>query len=740
MSNRDKEMGGVERIVPTMCAAHCGGTCLLKLHVKDGVITRVETDDGKEEPQLRACLRGRAYRQRVYAPDRLKYPMKRVGARGKGIFERISWDEALDTVASELKRVKETYGSAAIIHWASAASMGLVHCLNTRIARLLCMMGGCTMSWGVHSYEGAIFAEEATYGTNLDGNTYDDLVNSRLIILWGWDPVVTIGHTNTSWYLIQAKEAGARIISVDPKYNDSAVTLAHQWVPIRPGTDGAMLLAIAYVMIKENLQDQKFLDTYTVGFDKFEDYVLGVEDNIPKTPAWASTITGVDEATLESLAREYATTKPAALLGGIAPGRTAYGEQFHRLVITLAAMTGNTGVPGGSAGEKVWNTLWLMKFGAGRMLVPPNLVEASSPPLTDIRFPMRLPARKESVFGTGPINLFTVADAILKGKSGGYPADYKLIYLTNSNIVNQWPNTNKTIQALSKLEFIVVEEQFMTATARFADVLLPTTTLFERNDISIGRSPAFIGLQNKVIEPLYESKPGLQIANELAARLGITGYNDRTDEEWVREMVWNSEVPDYDTIKKNAIYRSQAPQPHIGYSKQIKDLAHNPFPTPSGKIEIYSQQLADMKNPRIPAIPKYIESWENLDDPLAKKYPLQLITTHFRRRAHSQFDNIPWLRELEPQAVKINTSDAQARGIKSGDLVKVFNDRGTMVIPAKVTERIIPGVVDVPQGAWYSPDENGVDRGGCANILTRDEPSAAGAMPVNTALVQVEKA
>lgn len=738
--NRIKEFNSKESIVPTMCSAHCGGTCLLRVHIKDGVIIRIETDDGKEEPQLRACLRGRSYRQRVYAPDRLKYPMKRVGARGEGKFERITWDEALDTVAGELKRVKETYGSAAIIHWASAASAGLVHCLNTRIARLLCMMGGCTLSWGVHSYEGAIFAEEATYGTNLDGNTYDDLVNSRLIILWGWDPVVTIGHTNTAWFLAQAKEAGARIISIDPKYNDSAAVFAEKWIPIRPGTDGAMMLSIAYVMIRDNLQDQRFLDTYTVGFDKFRDYVLGIEDGLPKTPAWASAITGVPAATIENMAREYATTRPAALLGGIAPGRTAHGEQFHRLAHTLAAMTGNIGIPGGSAGEKAWNTLWLMKFGGGRMMVPPNQVEANSPPMKDVRFPMRLAARRESVFGTGPINLFTVVDAILKGKSGGYPADYKLIYLSTSNIVNQWPNTNKTIQALKKLEFVVVEEQFMTATAKFADILLPTTTLFERNDISLGRSPAFIGLQNKIIEPLYESKPGLQIANELAARLGITDYNDKTDEEWVKEVVQNSEVPDYEAIKKDAIYRSKVPQPHIGYSKQIEDPANNPFRTPSGKIEIYSQQLADMKNPRIPAIPKYMETWESLNDPLAKKYPLQLITTHFRRRAHSQFDNIPWLRELEPQAVKISTADAQARGIREGDLVRVFNDRGDMIIPARVTERIMPGVIDIPQGAWYSPDEKGVDRGGCANVLTKDEPSAVGSMPVNTALVQVEKA
>ena len=165
-----------------------------------------------------------------------------------------------------------------------------------------------------------------------------------------------------------------------------------------------------------------------------------------------------------------------------------------------------------------------------------------------------------------------------------------------------------------------------------------------------------------------------------------------------------------------------------------------PFPTPSGKIEIYSQTIAEMNHPLIPPIPKYIETWESLNDPLARKYPLQLITPHFRRRAHSQFDNLPWLREVQTQAVTINTLDAEPRGIQEGDTVRVFNDRGEVVIPALVTERIMPGVASLPEGAWYTPDEEGIDRGGCPNVLTRNVTSPAGAFPSHTALVQIEKA
>jgi len=732
-SERNNKSAGAEKVVTTICNSHCGGTCVLKVHVKGGAITKIETDDG-EEPQLRACLKGRAYRQRVYAPDRLKYPVRRVGARGEGKFERISWDEALDTVAGEIQRVKKTYGSSAILYWVSAGDGGALHGVWRRMSRLFCLMGGYTRPWGLHSYEGAIFAELTTYGNALVTDTRDNLLSSRLIILWGWDPVNTIADTNTSWYLIQAKEAGIKIISIDPRYTDTTATLAHEWIPIKPGTDAAMLIAMANVIMTENLQDQAFLDTYTVGFETFRDYVLGVEDGIPKTPGWAKAITGVPAATIYRLAKEYAITKPAALMAGIAPGRTAYGEQYHRAAIALSAMTGNVGIPGGSAAGKVWSIMNLLRMGSG-LRIPRNAVDAETPAPKD-----KLPSRSSGyVYGHGIVNVFRLTDAILKGKSGGYPADYKLFYLSSSNIVNQWPNSNRVAQALKKLEFIVVEEQFMTATAKFADIVLPTCTFLERNEVLSGLLPPFYGYRNKVLEPLYESKAPLEIANELAARLGISDYNDKTEDELLRQIVQDSDVPDYDTFKAQGIFRVHLPAPHIALSKEINDPANNPFPTPSGKIEIYSQQLVDMENPRLPPIPKYIETWESVNDPLASKYPLQLITTHCKRRAHTQFDNIPWLRELEPHAIKINTIDAQARGIQDGDLVRVFNDRGGMIIPAKVTERIMPGVVDLPQGAWYSPDRNGVDRGGCANTLTRDEPSPGGALPSNTALVQVRK-
>ena len=314
-----------EYIVKTTCASHCGGTCVLQVHVKNGTISRIETDDGNE-PQLRACLRGRSYRQRVYGQDRLLYPLKRVGERGEKRYERITWDEALDKVAKELLRTRDTYGPASILFLGMAGDVMYLH-HPSLTSRLLSMAGGYTSIWGVTSFGAGMSAEHASYGSYFASNTRDDLLNSRLIILWGWDPATSVGGPNTSWYLAQARDRGVKIVTVDPKYSDSAATFAGKWIPIYPGTDAAMLIAMAYVMIKENLQDQEFLDKYTIGFEEFKEYVLGETDNIEKSPAWAEPITGVPASVIESLGREYATVKPAALMAGISPGTTAYGEQ-----------------------------------------------------------------------------------------------------------------------------------------------------------------------------------------------------------------------------------------------------------------------------------------------------------------------------------------------------------------------------------------------------------------------------
>lgn len=725
------------RVVRATSAFDCGGRCPLRLHVKGNVIVRVEGDDAEEPGQLRTCLRCRAYRQHIHHPERLMYPQKRSGARGEGQFARISWDEALDRIAGELRRVRDAYGNSAILLMTGGGYLASLHTAGRAAQRLLNQFGGCVTHYGNISSEGAVWASLTQYGSVMVGHSREDMLNSRLILLWGWDPARMISGTNTMYHLIRAKENGARVIAVDPRYHDTAATVAEEWIPIRPGTDTAVMVSMAYVMLREGLHDQAFLDRYTKGFDYFKAYVLGETDGIAKTPAWASDISGVPAARIVRLAREYAATKPAALIDCQGPARSAMGEQYNRCASTLCAMTGNVGRPGGSAGGGLMGTPIAHMFRSPGIPAGKNPFEMQGPKVKgtlDIR---------ERVIKRIHIN--TIFDAILNGKKGGYPSDIRMAWSMCNNYLNQTGNSNKSARALQSLEFFAVQELFMTAQARYADVLLPVTSTAERSDLMRPwpSGPYFI-FSNRALEPLGECKSDLQITTELAERLNIPDFNPHSEDEWLRRFYENSpdlkeHVDNYERFQREGIQRLQLDEPIVAFRKQIDDPDNHPFETPSGKIEIYSQRVADMGHPLCPPIPQYMPTTEDRSDPLITQYPLQLITPHPRNRVHSELYKVEWLRETEPHRIWINPVDAAARGVLDGDEVHVFNDRGIIAINAWVTERIIPGVVSVFEGAWYAPDENGIDRGGCANTLTRDAYSGGGAAVLNTSLVQVAR-
>jgi anaerobic dimethyl sulfoxide reductase subunit A len=714
----------------------CGGKCPYKVRTEDGRAVHIEPYE-----EFRPCVRAYAYLQRVYSPERLKTPLKRSGEKGTGQFESVSWEEALDVVAEKLLHTRSTYGASSILCVGSSGAPGRLHNAAT-VFRLLNMFGGYTGRWGSASAEGAYFAAHATYGTKPTAHTRDDFIFSKLVLLWGWNPAETVQGSDTTYHLVLAKENGTRFVALDPRFTNTAALLADQWVPIKPGTDTALALAMSYVIVRRSLQDQTFIDTHTTGFEAFKDYLLGAEDRTAKTPAWAESITGVSAAVIEDLAVQYATCKPAALIPGFGPGRTAHGEQFHRATAALAAITGNIGIHGGSPacceipavgvtpGANIQSTT-LIPIGA-------NPVEAavfskdSRPPTPAQRSKFR-------------VNTSHLWDAILYGKKKGFPADFKLLYVVCGNPLNQYPNVNKGVRALKHIDFMVVHEQFMTATAKFADIILPVNTHWERNDLMrpwLGGTYFFAAGQ--VIDSLPESKSDLEICSALAYRLVLEQYQEKSEEEWLEQIVRSSPdtleaISDDAAFTSGAIHRFKGAEKLVAFQKEIDHPERYRFATPSGKIEIFSQRLADLNDPEIPPIPKFIAGWEGRQDPLADLYPLQLITIHFKTRAHSCFFNVPWLKKLEPHRLWINDSDANQRDIKDGDILRVFNARGAVRIPAYVTQRIMPGVVAMGEGAWYNPNDQGLDLNACANVLTRDRPSPGGALASNTCLVEVKK-
>jgi len=710
--NAITHQGKDDRIVTTTCSYDCGSRCLLKVHLRDGAITRISTENQKGL-HLKACPKGLAQSSVVNHPDRLTQPLKRVGTRGEGKFQPVSWDEALDTIAEKIQHTKAQFGTESIYFVTNTGSMATLHNTSAVTQRFFGLLGNCTTTWGDPSCEGAIQSALATFGTDATGSTRDNLLSSKLILLWGWDPLATRFGPDTIPYLTQAKKGGAKIVCVDPRKNDTCHALADEWIPVRPGTDTALLAAMTHVMITENLLDESFIEKHTYGFDKYREYVTGEADGVPKNPAWAYAICGTPVESLVKLARAYAEDRPAALIAGWAPGRTAFGEQFHRSVSTLSAITGNMGIDGGyTAG--------------GTDFVDIGYIEDTLP----------IPETKHH-----EVHFARLYDALLHPAPEGKHPECRLLYIVGCNLLNQNLNLNKGKQALRKVDFAVTHELFLTPTARFADIVLPVSNFMEREDIG----QPFIGgpyciHMHKILDPLEGVKSDFDIFAEIAERVNIDNYNKRSDEQWLETFLESQpSFPHLESLRKEDVHRFEMEHARIAFSEQVEDPDKHPFPTPSGKIEILSQRFAERNDPDLPSIPTYMASWEGPEDPLAEKYPLHLISPHSKARANSQFDNIDAIKKLGDDRLWINSKDADKRNIQDGDSVHVYNQRGRTRAIARVTPRIMPGVASIDQGQWYAPDDSGIDTGGCANILTNDKKSPGGAFPSNTCLVQVEK-
>ena len=770
--------------VVTSCAHNCGSRHMLVAHKKGDVIVRLSTDNGtyqgdaygtdtEEMPQLRACLRGRSYRSRLYSPERLLYPMKRVGKRGEGKFKRVSWDQALSEIAGSMTHLKNTYGPTALLDQSYAgASYGVLHKsdqIEGLLGRFMGMFGCRTNSWSVPSYQATTFSSRMNYGTIHDGNEDDAFAHSKLIIMWGWNPAYTFHGGNTFYYMRMAKQRGCKFVLIDPQYTDSASAYDAWWIPIKPGTDAAMMAGMAYHIFDANLHDQAFINKFVQGMDpgtmpdwargqeSFRDYLAGNADGIAKTPQWAADICGVSAEDIIKLAELYASTKPAALKASWAPGRAAHGEQYARMANALQAMTGNIGKLGGCAEGvgKAWH--------AHGVAYPydefSNVWYASIKSDRWAHAVLNYPNIKREEIGLWPRN--DNLDGVIPNIRG--------IFWQGSDWLNQLTNINKEIEAIRKLDsygegesLLVCMDSTITPTGIWADYLLPIATHFERHDVALPWYKGHYYIHRpKVINPMGESKSDFQVFTELAYRLGFgERYNprasrdyfnnpDQVDEsylvDWWAGVQHDQQVDiSWEEFKRRGVYKFRFAEPQVAFRDQIERGA--PFETPSGKIEIFSTTLAQTKDWTrtqygyyIPAIPKWIEPFEWLGHEKAREFPFHMVTPHPRHRTHSIYNNIPWLRETFSQETTINASDARRLGIENGDVVEIWNERGKVVTPVYVTERCMPGVVVLHEGSWMDIDENGVDLSGNPDFLTLDEPSPAGAFAYNTILVDLKK-
>ena len=746
------------KIIPTTGRNNCGGRCIIYAHVRDGIIEKLstETTGTPEHPvPLCACARGLNYHKTFLGEDRLRWPMKRTGERGEGKFSRISWEEALDILTSEYIRIRDTYGPGSR-YVNDGCGISAVMRGDRIMRRLLALDGGYLGSYNSYSSACIRNATDITYGTSETGTHPSDWLNSQLIILWGHNPAETRFDSSSMFYLKKAKAAGIPVIVIDPRKNDTVLALDTQWIPIRPATDSALADAMAYVIIKEGLQDQGFLDTCCLGFDAAHmpegvdpslnclSYLMGENDGIPKTPEWGETITGIPADTIRELAIRYATTKPAAIIQGYGAQRNAYGEQSARGVILLTCLTGNVGISGGSAaGSGDCSTHKLPKF-----------------PVPDNPYNRELPVFlwTDAIDHGKEMNEYDGIRTCDQGifddpKDISLDSNIKMIFnLASNTLINQHGDINRTAKLLkdtSKCEFIVCSDLFMTASAKFADLLLPGISMFEEENITKPwKFTDFLGFNNKVIEPLYECKTEYEWIRELAKGIGLEEEftEGRDYSQWMSYIYEDlrtsePELPEYDEFREKGIYKFEEGHYPISFEKEVKDPKHYPFPTPSGKIELLSTKL--WKTPMkdfMPPIPRYVAPPEGPQDPLTKRFPLQLSGWHSKCRTHTVHDNNLNLRKLDPQKLWIHPEDAAARSINDGDMVLVYNDRGQVKIPAKITDRVAKGVTTLSQGTWYTPDENGVDTRGSINVLTSQRPTPfARGNGQHTNLVEVQK-
>ena len=750
-----------------------------------------------------------AGRCRVDSPDRILTPLKRVGfdpggdrnieGRGKSEFTPISWGQALDLVTTEISRIKQTYGPSAIYAMRSSHHMwGIFHYRFSLWERFFNFIGHTEEWHNPDSWEGWHWGGPHTWGffERLGVSPQyelleDALKHTELIVHWSNDPDSTrglYGGQESALWRLWLRDLGIKQVFIDPFCNYTASILGDKWIAPRPGTDAALALALAYIWIDEGTYDREYIENRTVGFDDWRKYVMGEEDSLPKTPHWAERICDVPARTIKALAREWAskTTMLGAFWGGAC--RQAYGHEWARMMILLQAMHGL-----GKPGVNIWSTAWgapqprdeefyVPGYTAGGIntvaqKVPVNPVKQA---IYRLYFPEAVlspPIHWHSVgfCGKSAEQQFTPYSYPIPGNS-----EIRLVHRYGGSYIGTMTETNRWVRAYRspKIEFVVAQTPWMEGETRFADVILPACTSLERNDIAEWASCSgyipdshnstnhrVIVYQKKCLEPLGESKSDYAIFSALADRLGFgEDYTEgNTEEDWIKKLFHTTAMAGsvaFEEFRDKGYF--VVPHPD-DYEKEplLRDFYDKGVGvrTPSGKIEFVSSTLTRHMSPEEerPAVPKYMPSWEGHASHATRKYPLQLISPHPRYDFHTNNDaHAIWLAEIPGHRIlkdgrywwpiRVHPRDASPRRIKDLDIVEAFNDRGAVLLIARVTERIRPGVVhSYESSGTYDPENPGCpgsrDRGGCVNLLTpsRKMSKTAPGMAPNSCLVEIRK-
>ena len=705
----------------------------------------------------------------VYDDSRVARPVVRQGwlkhgpggnreRRGAEPFVAVPWDEVLDMVATEIDRVRREHGNSAIFGgsygWSSA---GRFHHAKTQLHRYLNTIGGFTAQKHTYSIAAGYAILPHILGSAraamTDYTSWDSIAaNTELMVAFGGVPLKNMQvlsggpaeHVSAP-SLAAAVEAGVEIVNVSPIRNDVASNLGAKWLPLRPNTDVALMLALAHTLETEGLADSAFLDRYCVGYERFRDYLLGTNGGVVHNAGWAAPICEIDAERIRQLARRMAA-KRTFINTNWSLQRGEYGEQSFWMTITLAAMLGGIGLPGRGFG-----------FGYGSMGNTGNpRRSAPTPSLSTGENPCRewIPVAR-------------IADMLLHpgenyefdGETRTYP-DVRLIYWCGGNPFHHHQDLNRLVRAWRRPETIIVNEPWWTATAKFADIVLPSTTTLERNDIGATSKDRFIMAMQQTVEPVGDARNDFDIFRGLARRAGTEDAftEGRNETEWLRHIYDRARqkaaeahltLPPFDEFWEAGYAETpRADKPIVLLEGFRADPEAAPLTSPSGRIEIFSEVVDGFGYNDCPGHPAWIEPTEWLGGDAAGTYPLHMISNQPATRLHGQMDNgrisrDNKIRDREP--VWIHPADAAARDIVDGDAVRVFNARGATLAGVRVTVDVRPGVIQFATGAWFDPEdpsaENSIDKHGNPNVLTRDVgTSRLGQGPsAHSALVEVER-